>query len=133
MANKPLQTIKFPGLTDTYTVPQVDSNFVGTAGQVPDSKKVHDEIDSLKEDLNIVQSDQEDHISAVETMLSALCGILDNGVYITDQSDAIDALRNSLNPTGISIRYVSGKAVISRLNNINISWTGTVASVGGSV
>ena len=53
MANKPLQTIKFPGLTDTYTVPQVDSNFVGTAGQVPDSKKVHDEIDSLKEELNI--------------------------------------------------------------------------------
>ena len=52
MANKPLQTIKFPGLTDTYTVPQVDSNFVGTAGQVPDSKKVHDEIDSLKEDLS---------------------------------------------------------------------------------
>ena len=56
MANKPLQTIKFPGLTDTYTVPQVDSNFVGTAGQVPDSKKVHDEIDSLKEDLNIAES-----------------------------------------------------------------------------
>ena len=56
MANKPLQTIKFPGLTDTYTVPQVDSNFVGTAGQVPDSKKVHDEIDSLKEDLNAMNT-----------------------------------------------------------------------------
>lgn len=55
MANKPLQTIKFPGLTDTYTVPQVDSNFVGTAGQVPDSKKVHDEIDSLKEDLTSIK------------------------------------------------------------------------------
>ena len=52
MANKPLQTIKFPGLTDTYTVPQVDSNFTGTAGQVPDSKKVKDEISSLKEELN---------------------------------------------------------------------------------
>lgn len=52
MANKPLQTIKFPGLTYTYTVPQIDSNFTGTAGQVPDSKKVHDEIDSLKEDLS---------------------------------------------------------------------------------
>lgn len=52
MANKPLQTIKFPGLTDTYTVPQVDSNFVGTAGKVPDSKKVKDEISSVKEELN---------------------------------------------------------------------------------
>ena len=55
MANKPLQTIKFPGLTYTYTVPQVDSNFVGTAGQVPDSKKVHDEISSLKEDLSALE------------------------------------------------------------------------------
>lgn len=54
MANKPLQTIKFPGLTDIYTVPQVDSNFTGTAGQVPDSKKVKDEISALKEDLNAV-------------------------------------------------------------------------------
>ena len=52
MANKPLQTIKFPGLTYTYTVPQVDSNFVGTAGQVPDSKKVKDEISAVKEDLS---------------------------------------------------------------------------------
>lgn len=103
------------------------------AGKAADAKVVGDEISGVKENLNIVQSDQEDHISAVEAMLSALCGILDNGVYITDQSDAIDALRNSLNPTGISIRYVSGRAVISRLNNTNISWTGTVASVGGSV
>ena len=52
MANIPLKTIKFPGLDDTYTVPQIDSSFTGVAGEAPDSKKVHDEIDSLKEDLN---------------------------------------------------------------------------------
>ena len=54
MANKPLQSIQFPGLPDTYTVPQMDSNFDGVSGKIPDSKKVHDEIDALKEDLNTI-------------------------------------------------------------------------------
>lgn len=54
MANKPLQSIQFPGLPDTYTVPQMDSNFDGVSGKIPDSKKVHDEIDALKEELNAV-------------------------------------------------------------------------------
>ena len=54
MANIPLKTIKFPGLDDTYTVPQIDSNFTGVAGEAPDSNKVKGEISSLKEDLNAV-------------------------------------------------------------------------------
>lgn len=52
MANKPLQSIQFPGLPDKYTVPQMDSNFDGVSGKIPDSKKVHDEIASLREGLN---------------------------------------------------------------------------------
>lgn len=39
MANKPLKSIKFPGLPDTYTVPQVDSTFT-QAGQAADAKVV---------------------------------------------------------------------------------------------
>ena len=67
MANKPLQSIKFPGLPDKYTVPQIDSNFDGVSGKVPDSKKVHDEIDSLKEDLNVVADALELQIPIKET------------------------------------------------------------------
>lgn len=54
MANKPLKSIKFPGLSDTYTVPQFDSasGGMGTAGKIPDSKAVGDAIEELKEDLN---------------------------------------------------------------------------------
>lgn len=52
MANIPLKTIKFPGLDDTYTVPQIDSSFTGVAGEVPDSNKVKGEISSLREDLS---------------------------------------------------------------------------------
>lgn len=37
MANKPLQSIKFPGLSDTYIVPQID-NTLTQPGQAADSK-----------------------------------------------------------------------------------------------
>lgn len=51
MANKPLKSIKFPGLTDTYTVPEVDATLT-TQGAAADAKKVGDEINDLKADLN---------------------------------------------------------------------------------
>ena len=52
MANKPLKTIKFPGLADTYTVPQIDNTLTST-GQAADAKKVGDDITELKDDLNV--------------------------------------------------------------------------------
>lgn len=53
MANKPLKTIKFPGLDDTYTVPQVDAA-LATSGAAADAKKVGDELTNLKQDLNTI-------------------------------------------------------------------------------
>lgn len=51
MANKNLKSIKFPGLTDTYVVPQVDDTLTQT-GRPADAKKTGDEIEALKEDLS---------------------------------------------------------------------------------
>lgn len=51
MANKPLQSIKFPGLSDTYVVPQIDDT-LSVEGRPADAKATGDRIDSLKEDLN---------------------------------------------------------------------------------
>ena len=51
MANKPLKTIKFPGLSDTYTVPQID-NTLEVTGAAADAKKVGDEISDLKDDFD---------------------------------------------------------------------------------
>lgn len=57
MANKPLQSIKFPGLSDTYTVPQVD-NTLAVTGAAADAKKVGDEISDLKDELSDVTNTQ---------------------------------------------------------------------------
>lgn len=53
MANKPLKSIKFPGLPDTYTVPEIAST-LAEAGKAADAKKVGDELSDLKADLNTV-------------------------------------------------------------------------------
>lgn len=109
MANKPLQTIKFPGLTDIYTVPQVDSNFTGTAGQVPDSKKVKDEISALKEDLNAIQGISEDLKVALLACFSKVAWIDSHG------STYYSALYDALYPT---TGLVSLTAVFNQGNNI---------------
>ena len=47
MANKPLKSIKFPGLEDTYIIPEVD-NSLSITGAAADSKVTGDEISNLK-------------------------------------------------------------------------------------
>lgn len=58
MANIPLKSIKFPGLSDTYTIPDptpVDAT-LANPGHAADAKKVGDELSDLKQDLNQITS-----------------------------------------------------------------------------
>ena len=47
MATKPLKSLKFPTLDDTYTVPQVDDT-LAVQGAAADAKKVGDELTDIK-------------------------------------------------------------------------------------
>lgn len=51
MANKPLNSIQFPNLSDTYTIPQVDTS-LSVAGKAADAKATGDELSELKSILN---------------------------------------------------------------------------------
>lgn len=51
MANIPLQSISFPGLSDKYTTPVVDNTLTQT-GAAADAKKTGDEIGAIKNDLS---------------------------------------------------------------------------------
>ena len=48
MANKPFKSIKYPGLSDTYTFAQIDTT-LSQSGQAADSKVVGDEIGALND------------------------------------------------------------------------------------
>ena len=56
MANIPLQSITFPGLSDKYTTPTVDATLTQT-GAAADAKKTGDEIAGLKNDFAETNSD----------------------------------------------------------------------------
>ena len=49
MANKPLESLKFQNLSDTYTIPQID-NTLTVAGAAADAKATGDELSDLRSD-----------------------------------------------------------------------------------
>ena len=79
MANKPLQSIKFPGLSDTYTTPQVDATLT-TTGAAADAKKVGGEITSIKQDLS--------ELGNTSKLRDALLLLASKVAYIDDQGAA---------------------------------------------
>ena len=89
MANKPLKSIKFPGLNDTYTVPEVDAT-LATTGAAADAKKVGDEINDLKADLSEIVPGLSDE--AKEALLACFRHI----AFLDEDEDYYENLRVAL-------------------------------------
>ena len=114
MANKPLQSIKFPGLNDTYTTPQVDATLT-TTGAAADAKKVGDEITSVKQDLSKVFSN-----NAKAALLDCLKHVAWIDEHGQDCYDALEeALYSGLIVISITAAFNQSGAVITNLNNLS--------------
>lgn len=55
MANIPLESITFPGLSDKYTIPQIDTT-LAVSGKAADAKATGDRFDAVEADLTDVES-----------------------------------------------------------------------------
>ena len=102
MANVPLKSIKFPGLSDTYTVPQVD-NTLAVTGAAADAKKVGDELTDLKSAI---------FSEATNTLTIEMT----NGAYV----DATGASKSNANSAYTNYISVTGGATLT-LNNVSLN------------
>lgn len=111
MANIPLQSISFPGLSDKYTTPTVDATLTQT-GAAADAKKTGDEIGAIKNDLS-EKADKTDALSAyiVETETGAVASFTDGAddVPVKDMTVAIEPVQSgSGDPSPSNVRPISG-------------------------
>jgi hypothetical protein len=90
MANKPLKSIKFPELPDTYTIPQVDPTLT-QSGQAADAKAVGDALDNIKP-VDSVPTQGSANVVQSGGVYSALAGKVDavsgKGLSTNDYTDA---------------------------------------------
>jgi hypothetical protein len=133
-----LKSIKFPGLNDTYTVPEVDAT-LATTGAAADAKKVGDEINDLKADLTEISevhgSKTVDVYEYTPVELNLGVGSwTNNGVVFTQNNDGtISAVGTNTHTGGIifGIRSSSAELTIPLTAGEKYRLTGCPA--GGAV
>ena len=112
MATKPLQSITFPGLPDTYTVPQVDATLT-TSGAAADAKIVGDELSEVNERLETLE---ESGVGISDDLKQALLQLASKVAYIDDDGqdyydDLYDALYPPASLVSISAVYTQSDTV----------------------
>lgn len=124
MANIPLKTIVFPGLDDTYTVPQIDDALT-TAGKAADAKKTGDEISQIKAGLE----DLDERVTAIEgggdgltdAVKTALMNLVNHIAWDDDDPTGqtyITALQNALYPPAPPASLTSITAVYAQSGTV---------------
>ena len=142
MADIPLKSFTFPGLSDRYTTPVVD-NTLAVAGAAADAKKTGDEISGLKNDftqLEETKADKTDALSAyvVETATGSVASFTDGAddVPVKDLTVAIEPVQSgSGDPSPSNVRPISGwtgaNVAVCGVNVWDEEWElGTITSEG---
>ena len=112
MANKPLKTIKFPGLPDIYTIPEVDAS-LATTGKAADAKAVGDAVNDLQNAIDEIEPGLSDeaktallacfqHVAWVDEHGQSYYNALESALY----EDVPAALRS------IAATFNQGSAII---------------------
>ena len=108
MATIPLKDITFPGLDNTYTIPEID-NTLSTAGKAADAKKTGDEIESLK---STAAAQKDDTLKAfpTDTASGAVASFADGAnVPVKSLIVNIDPVQSgSGDPSPTNVRPISG-------------------------
>lgn len=95
MANIPLKTIKFPGLSNTYTIPEISSDLV-TSGKAADAKKVGDELSQINKSLGDMPTYKELYLAP--RIKYALKNVLRNSMFFNQYGGVyLEMLELSLN------------------------------------
>lgn len=129
MANIPLQSISFPGLSDKYTTPVVD-NTLTQAGAAADAKKTGDEIAELKNDLSELDFYKyDDSDLTLEGYLSLTTGGVINDVSGFHCSYPIPIPRNATKITVTKSGSISGGAVVAFYTGYKHSSTTFISGV----
>lgn len=118
MANIPLKTIKFPGLDDTYTVPQVD-NTLSVTGAAADAKKTGDEISELNERLSDVKDD-------LKLLSDEIPDTTQSYIFSNGSVSQVTHSRNS-----VAIRtdtFTYGESTITEVRTLNTGETLTIVT-----
>ena len=122
MANKPLQSIKFPGLSDTYTTPQVDATLT-TTGAAADAKKVGDEISSIKQDLSEIDSALDLLcIEEIEKTAISSPSVVETGKVINSSGDIVDSIYSYLQIWAIPIDGIYDGVGFRVIKGVGVTW-----------
>lgn len=124
MANKPLKSIKFPGLSDTYTVPQVDDTLL-VSGAAADAKKTGDEISSVKSDFNSSIALDESYIFDKVTV--ELPDVIKGNFEISDASENNKVISGTYNVAEL-FGFKQGTFTV---NGVTFTVDGTTVTISG--
>lgn len=98
MANIPTKSIKFPGLSDTYTFPQIDASLT-TEGDAADAKATGDAIDDLKIATNLLHDEIPNTVQTYTFTDGSVSQVIHKSGSTTVRTDVFTYATNTITET----------------------------------